>query len=383
MGKTVILSPQSRYAPLRYEATRPFATQLGRRFIVETSGMTVEQRGHYISSQWMHLVREAVGKLAIQSGPGPGQAEMNNLQVFGKYQAAGRVIFDVRKELSRSLLLTDAHDIPCGALVLPCDAFYIHFGQGTGLLDQGFEIEGVFVAKLAPSATEPARLLVDAVPAGYFSIREFWSLPMGEGLTGVSISLSNPDESIVDALARSIHEIVERNKMVLAQYEEFERSLAEKYGKPVKVPTPIDKLGEKHDLLARVLQLTTNTLFFLAAEPDDVYEDWDLSAPSDLIQQTHSDKTGTRRTAENTLSKQGYVKVRYVGGQYAASFGKEHSSIHESTGKTVTTHFRRGHFRRQPHGPERLLRKTIFIAPVLVNPGQGELPGRIYEVSGG
>lgn len=382
MGNTVNLSPQSRYAPLRYEATRPFATQLGRRFVVETSGMTVEQRGKYISTQWLHLVREAVGNLAVQAGPGPGQAEINNLQVFGKYQSAGRVIFDVRKELSRSLLLTDAHDIPCSALALPCDAFYIHFGQGTGLLDQGFEIEGVFVAKLAPSPTEPARLLVDAVPSGYFSIREFWSLPMGEGLTGVSISLSNPDESIVDALSRSIDEIVERNKMVLAQYEELERNLTEKYGKPVKVPTPIDKLGEKHDLLTRVLQLTTNTLFFLAAEPDDIYEDWDSSAPSDLIQQTHSDKQGTRRTAENTLAKQGYIKVRYVGGRYAASVEKAHADTHASTGKTVSAHFRRGHFRRQPYGPERAQRKTIFIAPVLVNPGQGEVPGRIYEVCG-
>lgn len=386
MGNTVKLSPQNRYAPIRYEATRPFAVQLGRRFMAETAGKTDEQRGIYIATQWFPLVRDAMvnlGEFAARSGPGPGQAEMNNLQVFGGYQAAGRVIFDVRKELSCSLLITDAQDIPCNALVLPCDAFYIHFGQGTGLVDQGFEIEGVFVNKLAQTSTEPPRLLVDAVPTGFFAIREFWSLPMGEGLTGVSINLSNPDEPIVDALNRSIDDIVEHNKAVYAQHEEFERTLSVKYGKPVKVPTPIDNLGDKRDLLARVLQLTTNTLFFLAAEPDDVYEDWDLSAPSDLIQQTHSDKAGTRRTAENTLVKQGYVKVRYVGGQYAASIRNEHSSIHESTGKTVTTHFRHGHFRRQPYGPERTLRKTIFIAPVLVNPGQGELPGRIYEVSGG
>ncbi len=383
MGNVVKLSPKSRYAPIRYEATRPFAAQLGRRFVMETSGKTAEQRGAYISNQWMPLVREAVGKLGFHSGPGPGQAEMNNLQLFGGYQAAGKVIFDVRKELSRSLLITDAQDIPCSALVLPCDAFYIHFGQGSGLVDQGFEIEGVFVKKYTQTATEPARLAVDAVPMGYFAIREFWSLPMGEGLTGVSIDLSNSDESIVEALNRSIDHIVEANKAMYAQHEEFEKMLSAKYGEPIKVPTPIDNLGDKRDLLAKVLQLTTNTLFFLAAEPDDVYEDWDLSAPCDLIQQTHSDKPGTRRTAENTLAKQGYVKVRYVGGQYAASVGKEHSSIHESTGKTVTTHFRRGHFRRQPHGPERMLRKTIFIAPVLVNPGQGELPGRIYEVSGG
>lgn len=127
MGNTVKLSPQSRYAPIRYEATRPFAVQLGRRFMAETAGKSDEQRGVYIAKQWFPLVRDAMvglGDFAARSGPGPGQAEMNNLQVFGGYQAAGKVIFDVRKELSRSLLITDAQDIPCSALVLPCDAFY-------------------------------------------------------------------------------------------------------------------------------------------------------------------------------------------------------------------------------------------------------------------
>lgn len=76
MGNAVNLSHQSRYAPLRYEATRPFAAQLGRRFVAEIAGKTAEQRGVYISAQWFPLVREAVGKLGFHSGPGPGQGEL-------------------------------------------------------------------------------------------------------------------------------------------------------------------------------------------------------------------------------------------------------------------------------------------------------------------
>lgn len=34
----------------------------------------------------------------------------------------------------------------------------------------------------------------------------------------------------------------------------------------------------------------------------------------------------------------------------------------------VTPHWRRGHFRMQPHGPQMALRKIIFIAPTLVRP---------------
>lgn len=38
----------------------------------------------------------------------------------------------------------------------------------------------------------------------------------------------------------------------------------------------------------------------------------------------------------------------------------------EPTGRHVTTHWRRGHWRRQPHGPGRTERKLIFIKPILV-----------------
>jgi len=380
MAQKIKITRQSRYAPLRYEATRPYAVQLGRLFNSHASGKPAEKRMNFISTQLMPLVKAAVERLGKADGPGAGQAEIGNIQIFGGYLSSGRIIFDVRNELSRSLLVTDAQDVPCNALTFPCEAFYIHFGYGTGLSDKGLEIEGVFVQHLLATPDEPSRLMVDLVPVGYFSARNFWTLPMGEALTGISIELSNPNEPLVDALDRAISDVVKRNKEMLAQYAEFEHSLSEQYGQVVKVPTPIDDLEDKRDLLRRALQLTTNTLFYLAAEPDDIYEDWDSEAPVDLIQQTHSEKFGTRKTAENTLSSKGYMKVRYVGSQYAKSSSAKEISDAFSSGRTVQTHFRRGHFRRQPHGPENSLRKTVFIAPVVVNAGQGELQGRIYEV---
>ena len=39
----------------------------------------------------------------------------------------------------------------------------------------------------------------------------------------------------------------------------------------------------------------------------------------------------------------------------------------ESDGSSRRTHWRRGHFRRQPYGPARSSRKLIFIKPILVN----------------
>lgn len=380
MSHKIKIARQSRYAPLRYEATRPFATQLGRMFIAGAKGKSMKKRSSFIFNELFPLVKSAVEKLGKPDGPGPGQAEIDNVQIFGSYQASGKLIYDVRNELSRTLLITDAHDVPCNALVFPCNAFYIHFGHGTGLTDKGMEIEGVYVQYRPETYEEPPRMMADLVPVGCFSARDFWTLPMGEALTGVSIDLSSSSASLVDALNKSIDDIITHNKEVLAQYAEMERTLSKQYGQVVKVPSPIEDLEDKRDLLRRALQLITNTLFYLAAEPEDIYEDWDIDAPSELIQQTHAEKFGTRKTAENTLASKGYVKVRYVGSQYANSAGAREMADAMSSGRTVQTHFRRGHFRRQPYGPENSLLKTLFIAPVVVNPGQGELPGRIYEV---
>jgi len=78
---------------------------------------------------------------------------------------------------------------------------------------------------------------------------------------------------------------------------------------------------------------------------------------------------------------QGYVRVRFVGRHYAESAGAKAVSEAMGTGRTMPTHLRRGHFRNQPYGPERSLRRTVFIAPIVVNPGKGEPAGRIYDTS--
>lgn len=384
MGSLVGIDSRSKYAPIRYEATRPFAQLLGKRFVAETSGKNLEQRAQFLKTEWSQLVREAITINARSSkydfGPGPGQSEMVNLQIFGHYQDAGRVVFDVSKELSHSLLLTDAHDIPCNALDLPNEAFYIHFGHGSGLSDNGYEIEGVFVAKLAATETEPQLLTIDPVPVGHFAVQQFWQLPQGEPMPGVSVRLTDPNEPIMHALARSIDYIVAENEVTRIQFDALKQELSEKYGRPIEVPNPVHKLADKRELFTNLLQLTINTLFYLSAEPDDVHEGWDLSAPSDLLLQTHSEKPGTRRTAENTLRKQGYIKVRFVGKTYSETVKNNPSTVTGTSGKTLSPHFRRGHFRRQAYGPARASRKTIFVAPTLVNPGHGDMPGRIYEV---
>ncbi|WP_231663317.1 hypothetical protein [Ralstonia solanacearum] len=58
---------------------------------------------------------------------------------------------------------------------------------------------------------------------------------------------------------------------------------------------------------------------------------------------------------------------RYIVGP--ASLEGVHGAEHGerlTPGQALPAHWRRGHFRMQPHGPQSSLRKVIFVAPVIV-----------------
>jgi len=366
----------SRYAPIRYEATRPYAVRIGQRFAT-AARQGESARMAFVRDELFPLIRGELGRLGVPPGPGAGQAELTNVQLFGPFQQAGRLIFDVHRLLTQALTVTDVKDVPCGALSFPAEHFYIHFGQESGISSEGLPVEGVFVTH----QETPHRLIIDLVPAGFYTNPYFWEMPMGEEPIGMSIDLSQPDMPVVTAMERSVAETIERNRKIFQEIEAMERQLSEQFGQLVRIPSPAERLDGKQPALRQALQLVVNTCFFLAAT-EDVHEGWELDAPADLrLQAEHAEKPGTRKTAENTLTNSGYIKVRYVGQNYSSSQAAREVGEAIASGRTMPTHFRRGHVRHQPYGPERALRKIVFIPPVTVNPHRaGDSPGRVYDV---
>ncbi|HCE5829341.1 TPA: hypothetical protein RY214_004777 [Pseudomonas aeruginosa] len=376
MSNKVVTRAISRYAPLRYEATRPFAMTLGPRFHARAK-LGFKERSRFLLHELLPSVRQALEALGRPTGPGPGQAELGNVQVFGGYLAGGRIVFDFHKRLTMALLETDVEAVPLSAIPRPADSVYLHFGAGSGVSIEGDVIEGAFVT-WSEGLGEPRRLIVDFVKDGQFSDRLFWLQESGEPMVGCSVDMSEPGLGVIVALENSVREIEERNKAVFEQLAEAERQLERKYGEVVSIPSPVSRIGQNLPLLKRGLALVVNCLLYLRVAPEDRSDEWDDRADACLVDQaTNAEKPGTRRTAERTLLNQGYVKIRYVGHQFASTAAGQGLG---EIGRSVATHFRRGHFRSQPYGPERSLRKVIFIPPVVVNPGQSELPGRIYEV---
>ena len=367
------INRRSAYAPLRYEATRPFAVSIGKAFVAESQrGDTA--RMAFVRGPLLNLLQAASRKIGAQHGPGPLQAELVNVQMFGSYLDGGKVVFDLSKVLVQTLGHSDAEDIPCGELPFPAQSFYLHFGNGSGLSDGGFDIEGAFVVNGID------RMIIDLVPQG-FGQEHFLSLPMGETTIGTYVMLNNPTKPISKSLTDSIASVLEQNAAIFAQVADIEKQLTQQYGQVVKVPSPVENLADKAPLLQRALSLIVNTMFYLASEPEDDEEGWSRDTPKEAVEAlTASVNPGEIKAIENTLLKAGYSKVRLVGRRFEASAVAGQMQAVVASGKALSSHFRRGHFRRQPYGPERALRKTIFVAPVMVNSGIGAEPqGRIYS----
>jgi hypothetical protein len=84
---------------------------------------------------------------------------------------------------------------------------------------------------------------------------------------------------------------------------------------------------------------------------------------------------GTDRAGPVQRRPRSIVNVLDVG---RTSPADTHSST--PTGRTVAPHMRRGHWRRQRHGPGSTLVKRVRIAPVLVNSTRGPLAPQIYRL---
>ncbi|HVT78340.1 MAG TPA: hypothetical protein VHD87_14990 [Acidimicrobiales bacterium] len=85
-----------------------------------------------------------------------------------------------------------------------------------------------------------------------------------------------------------------------------------------------------------------------------------------------SDKTKPRRGASPAA---GLVRVLDV-----AATDSDTGGASTPTGRQVAPHTRRGHWRRQHHGPGNSLVKRVRIAPVLVNAKLGPLAPRVYRI---
>lgn len=350
---TFSVSTYEKYAPIRFERSRTYAHSLGSKFSFDKPKEDLKEIAEAL---WKTLYQGFSDHRSEDGATNQTRckSEFMSLCNYGLFRFCGSNVFDVTEPLAKSLLNTDVDGVTISALRLPFRVVYIHWGKVDGLSysDEEKNIEGGYVSM------ENQRLTICAAQTGYglYPRRTGqWIDDRFQDLLTFSVDASNPEAS----LKKVIHDAFEEMGQI----------------------SPDDPIGfgKIQAALKLIVGLTVNAVLYLTAEPDDVTTDWS-GVPTDVALRLISHHGSMNHAkSKKYLTERGYRKIHVVGARFARALSQSSSTL---TGRKMPVHVRRAHWRPQVHGPQRSLRKWIYIPATVINGNWGDATsGHIYDVA--
>lgn len=370
----------SPYAPirLREEDWWQFARQVGVEGFVTPNGMISGNLTDLIMSSLIAPKMRAIGNLSTGSPEDQyalGQTFVKLLvqrhwvPFVAQYELNGRQIFDLNDEVVSLLGKTDITDCTLQEWNPPYDCFFVRFGKQELIklpFDSGFEyLDGAFIA-VTPWGEPggPKRRL----KIGLTTVKDDGS---GVMMPGYFIDFT-PDEQLMN-VPEAIESFLKR------KFSDLDDDEGDGPNHAAIVALRKEELTESAELLRQSTALVVNALYYI----ESIGSTKDLSPGRDVPPELHVKWEQTplirRHKLTRRFTSEGYALVRMMGDEFQHS-----GAAVDDSRADVSTHWRRGHWRRQPHGPQLMMRKRVWIRPVLVNPARphDDLPGHIYSVGG-
>jgi hypothetical protein len=288
---------------------------------------------------------------------------MDMRPMIAQFELHGRQIFDFSRGLVNMLEQTDVSACSLRDLQLPYPALYIRFGPQVGLPSSASSapreyIDGVLVA----FGTERTGAAKSILRFATTSVTETGARVMEPGhfIDLRDDELQLPVQSAIEAAMK--------------------RFVGDEVNSMPESPWVPAFCAERRQIanaaISAAMPLIVNSLFYLENPPRPHRTSLGSGTPDELVGLWERTPPDRRRKLQSRLNADGYTLVHLVGVEV------EHSSTHIGD-RTVTPHWRRGHWREQAHGPRLSLRKRILIKPMLVN-GRDvcnplEVQGHIYH----
>lgn len=280
------------------------------------------------------------------------------------YISAGQQTFQFSKDLIEGFKRTDLSGTPIGLLKLPFAAGFLHFGRQDDL-----EINDVF----RNSADFVDGAYFHCGPDGQLTVQLTLSKRTPTGLLG----LCGPHfTASKEALAMDAHRALQ-----VIMDAEVESVCSGAVGENA-LRSAMTEWNVTHGrVLHASLSLVLNALFYLDAYGADTEEVAPEAAPPALRlafeKATTSKKPKAIREARNQILADGFTTVRLCG-QTKSNFDGVAGT---KDGSDVRMHWRRGHWRMQPCGPQLSVIKRVWVRPSLVGKGDADqMPGHQYIV---
>lgn len=290
---------------------------------------------------------------------------MQQVLLHALYVSAGKQIFQFSSSLVRDFYRTDLSETPIGSLYLPYAAGFLHFGlQDELVLDN--------IWRAAPEYVDGAYYHLG--PQGQLTVQLTLSRPGGttSGLPGPYFSLETGDfecsahvavDRALDRVAAAEVDGTARMSGLVSEFRDWE--------------------GVARPVIHQSLSLVLNALFYLDGYGADTPPLVPDLAPPHLRQlyerAAASGKPKRVREAIRSLEQAGFSVVRLCGVDRSPD---EPGEVTEVLQRNVRMHWRRGHWRMQPHGPQLSQIRRTWIRPTLVGRQDDQpLAGHRYVVS--
>jgi hypothetical protein len=131
----------------------------------------------------------------------------------------------------------------------------------------------------------------------------------------------------------------------------------------------------------KALSLITNALCYLTAYPHDEKVMWQHGAPPKLVNFAENGKPKEKFRSISKLKSLGFSIIRQVGEEFGLQSEHAKNTQDEHGLGNRRVHWRRGHWRMQPYGPQNSLRRLTWITPVRVGIQGNDPVSRIRTVS--
>lgn len=379
--------------PMRYMRNRPFARkalQLYRRMVGRgiPTNTWVQEIGQLI----MPIYNDLIMTLPFEKRPERPTAmlvqEASLVSHVGAFVEHGRNIFFLEPQLVRLLDQTDLANVRGGDIKLPFDCFHISFGDAFDGSLPGLpnKIDGAYITSY-PGWSDNIQIVVTTRRLDLQHLDKPNRWPFSRDIYFyASLNLSDPSMAFDDIVRIAIKDgEIKIEQSIMSPDEDI--TIDEPMGmitvQDVRHLTDAEETAltrEGLPMFRRALALVVNALCYLNSTtreteatllPDD--------SPASLLENWQSSKVSVRDRARAGLLELGFMPVVVCRGAVSS----RRADGNNGDGSThIAAHWRRGHWRRQPHGQGRAFIKLIWVRPTLVAADQGvtNTQGHLYRV---
>jgi hypothetical protein len=277
---------------------------------------------------------------------------------------------------------TDCSEVHIGDIKLPFPNVFLKFSppKQTLLADVG-PVDGCY----AVWQQEEILLVLTSCMPGVDYERSL-SVTCTDPMFSIHLPANNKDMPINEAVELGIQEFLNTNAPptdnlsqdvthpdgTTTHFEDIRRRSREKR---------IETFRSQEPAFRECLNIIINAACFISFKPEDITEEWEGEPPTDLLAAANlPGKNNTGRIkqmdAKRGIANGDFTRIKLCG----KALFPDDSGL-PGHGKSPRAHWRRGHWRRQRHGPGLLLIALRWIRPTLVKKESGEpVEARVYDV---